>query len=123
VVVFALLLVTVSTMSMAIRERFRELAILKALGFRRRELFAFILAESFGLAMSGALIGAGGAWFLFHNLNIQKMTNGMFILFEVTPRMLGFAFAVAAALGVLAALAPMLAVARTSVVQGLKTLD
>ncbi|MEY4387491.1 MAG: hypothetical protein RLY20_2774, partial [Verrucomicrobiota bacterium] len=123
VVVFALLLVTVSTMSMAIRERFRELAILKALGFRRRELFAFILAESFGLAMSGALIGAGGAWFLFHNLDIQKLTNGMFILFEVTPRMLGFAFAVAAALGVLAALAPMLAVARTSVVQGLKTLD
>ena len=47
----------------------------------------------------------------------------MFVLFEVTPRMLGFAFAVAAALGVLSALAPMLAVARTSVVQGLKTLD
>lgn len=123
VVVFALLLVTVSTMSMAIRERFRELAILKALGFRRRELFAFILAESFGLAMSGALLGAGGAWLVFRSLDIQKMTNGMFILFEVTPRMLGLAFAVAAALGLLAALAPMLAVARTSVVQGLKTLD
>ncbi len=123
VVVFALLLVTVSTMSMAIRERFRELAILKALGFRRRELFAFILAESFGLAMSGALVGAGGAWLVFNNLNIQKMTNGMFILFEVTPRMLGFGMAVAAALGILAALVPMIAVARTSVVQGLKTLD
>jgi putative ABC transport system permease protein len=123
VVVFALLLVTVSTMSMAIRERFRELAILKALGFRRRELFGFILAESFGLAMSGALVGAGGAWLVFNNLNIQKMTNGMFILFEVTPRMLGFGFAVAAALGLLAALVPMIAVARTSVVQGLKTLD
>lgn len=123
VVVFALLLVTVSTMSMAIRERFRELAILKALGFRRRELFAFILAESFGLAMSGALLGAGGAWLVFRAIDIQKMTNGMFILFEVTPRMLGLAFAVAAALGLLAALAPMAAVARTSVVQGLKTLD
>jgi putative ABC transport system permease protein len=123
VVVFALLLVTVSTMSMAIRERFRELAILKALGFRRRELFGFILAESFGLAMSGALLGAGGAWLLFNNLNILKMTNGMFILFEVTPRMLGFGMAVASALGLLAALVPMIAVARTSVVQGLKTLD
>jgi putative ABC transport system permease protein len=123
VVVFALLLVTVSTMSMAIRERFRELAILKALGFRRRELFAFILAESFGLAMSGALVGAGGAWVLFRFLNIQKLTNGMFLLFEVTPRMVGLAFAVAAALGLVAALAPMVAVARTSVVQGLKTLD
>jgi putative ABC transport system permease protein len=123
VVIFALLLVTVSTMSMAIRERFRELAILKALGFRRRELFAFILAESFGLAMCGAVLGAGGAWVLFHFLNIQKLTNGLFIMFEVTPRMMGLAFSVAALLGVLAALAPMVTVARTSVVQGLKTLD
>jgi putative ABC transport system permease protein len=123
VVVFALLLVTVSTMSMAIRERFRELAILKAIGFRRRELFAFILAESFGLAMCGAVLGAGGAWVLFHSLDIQKLTNGMFVMFEVTPRMMGLAFSVAALLGVLAAIAPMFTVARTSVVEGLKTLD
>ena len=123
VVIFALLLVTVSTMSMAIRERFRELAILKALGFRRRELFAFILAESFGLAMGGAIFGAGGAWVVYHLINIQKLTNGLFVMFEVTPRMMGLAFSVAALLGVLAAIAPMLTVARTSVVQGLKTLD
>jgi putative ABC transport system permease protein len=123
VVVFALILVTVSTMSMAIRERFRELAILKALGFKRRELFVLILAESFGLAMAGAVIGAGGAWGLFHHLNIQKLTQGMFLMFEVTPKMMGFAFTVAALLGLLAAILPMINVARTSVVQGLKTLD
>jgi putative ABC transport system permease protein len=123
VVIFALLLVTVSTMSMAIRERFRELAILKAIGFRRRELFAFILAESFGLAMCGAILGAGGAWLLFHSLDIQKLSSGMFVMFEVTPRMMGLAFSVAALLGVLAAIAPMFTVARTSVVEGLKTLD
>jgi putative ABC transport system permease protein len=123
VVVFALLLVTVSTMSMAIRERFRELAILKAIGFRRRELFAFILAESFGLAILGAISGAGGAWLLFTSLDIQALSNGLFVVFEVTPRMLGLAFSVAALLGLVAAVAPMTSVARTSVVQGLKTLD
>ena len=123
VVVFALILVTVSTMSMAIRERFRELAILKAIGFRRRDLFVLILAESFGLAMLGALVGAGGAWVLYHQLDIQKLTNGMFIMFEVTPQMMGLAFAVAAVLGLLSAVLPMINVARTSVVQGLKTLD
>lgn len=123
VVVFALILVTVSTMSMAIRERFRELAILKAIGFKRRELFVLILAESFGLAMLGAIIGAGGAWVLFRNLDIQKITNGLFLMFEVTPTMMGLAFAVAATLGILSALLPMINVARTSVVQGLKTLD
>jgi putative ABC transport system permease protein len=123
VVVFTLMLVSASTMSMAIRERFRELAVLKAIGFRRRELFAFILAESFGLAMFGALLGAGGAWVLAHTLNISKITNGFFPMFEVTHRTLGLAFAVAAAIGIVASLAPSWSVARTSVVEGLKTLD
>jgi len=174
VVLFALVLVSVSTMSMAIRERFRELAILKALGYRRRELFAFILAESVGLALAGAVIGGIGAWLVFTYMrvggfvlalislvfvayciydlwsrhwlggvlallvalalgslaqmliqagSIQGLTNGMFILFEVTSRMLGLVFAVASVLGLVAAVAPMIAVARTSVVQGLRTLD
>lgn len=122
-VVFTLLLVTASTMSMAIRERFRELAILKAIGYRRRELFAFILAESFGLAMAGALIGVGGAYLLFTYGDVAKMTNGIFVMLEVTPKIVGIGFMVAALLGIIASVMPSLAVARVSVVDGLKTLD
>lgn len=123
VVVFTLLLVTTSTMSMAIRERFRELAVLKALGYRRRELLGFILAESFGLATLGAIIGVGGAWMAFSNVNISSMTNGMMIAFEVTPRIMGRACLIAALLGILAAIGPALSMARSTVVDGLKTLD
>ncbi len=123
VVVFTLLLVTVSTMSMAIRERFRELAILKTLGFRRRELAAFILAESFGLAMLGAVLGVGGAAVCYREINIASMTQGILITFEVTPRIMGLAVLVAAGLGIVASVPPALAVARATVVEGLKTLD
>ena len=123
VVVFTLVLVSASTMSMAIRERFRELAILKALGFRRRELFAFILAESFGLSAAGAIIGIGVAYAAYTYGDIGKMTHGIFVAFEVTPRIMGFAALVAAVLGIVSAIAPALSVARMSVVQGLKTLD
>ncbi len=123
VVVFTLLLVTASTMSMAIRERFRELAVLKAIGYQRHELFSFILAESFGLALLGALLGVGGAWALFTHVNIAKLTANFFVTFEVTPRIIGQAALVAGALGVIASIAPAVAVARMSVVQGLKTLD
>jgi putative ABC transport system permease protein len=123
VVVFTLVLVTASTMSMAIRERIRELAVLKALGYKSRELFGFILAESFGLAMIGALIGAGGAKLLYSTVSISKLTAGVFPYFEVTTKILGTAFLVAAGLGVVASLAPALAVVRMSVVEGLKTID
>jgi len=122
-VVVTLLLVTASTMSMAIRERFRELAILKALGYRQRELFSFILAESFGLAMFGALIGVGGAWLFYTYGDISKLTQNIFLHFEVTARIAGFAVLVAAVLGIIASIAPAIAVAKTSVVEGLKTLD
>ncbi|MEY2408368.1 MAG: putative transport system permease protein, partial [Verrucomicrobiota bacterium] len=170
----ALLFVTASTMSMAIRERMRELAILKAIGFQLRDLLGFILAESLGLAAAGGLVGVGGAWLLFTHtkaasyvlgvvavalvaLGIQmavrrqfiglivtlasaafvgsiasfthshdtvfKLTNGFLLTLHVTPKILGIAASVAAALGVVACLAPGWAVARLSVVQGLKTLD
>ncbi len=122
-VVFTLLLVTASTMSMAIRERFRELAILKAIGYRRRELFAFILAESFGLAMAGALVGVGGAYLLFTYGDVAKMTNGIFVMLEVTPKIMGIGAMVAALLGIAASIMPSIAVAKMSVVDGLKTLD
>src|SRR5438093_10266016 len=96
VVVFTLLLVSMSTMSMTIRERFRELAILKALGYRRRELFAFILAESFGLAMTGAALGIGGAWVAYMKLHaMQKVTGGIFVSFELTPHIMAIGAIVA----------------------------
>lgn len=174
VVVFTLLLVSASTMSMAIRERFRELAVLKAIGFHRQDLFALILAESFALAASGAVLGVGGGWLFFTHPKaagivavvcavwlfilavksafnqrwsslavllsfasvlamagwfaytrgtISQMTNNIFITFEVTPRIVALGAAVAALLGIVASLMPSLAVARMSVVQGLKTLD
>ncbi len=123
VVVFTLILVSASTMSMAIRERFRELAVLKAIGFRRRELFGFILAESFGLAALGALLGVGGSWALFTFVPAPVLTNNFFPSLEVTSRIIGRGCLVAAALGIVSSLAPALSVARMSVVQGLKTLD
>jgi putative ABC transport system permease protein len=175
VVVFTLVLVTASTMNMAVRERLQELAMLKALGYRRSDLLAFILAESVGLALTGGLVGVGGAWlvfthgrlasgllaaaagawavggvwaavrhrrwlslalsvgvaaglgavarFLYLHPRIADMTDGILLTFEVTPRIVGVGMAVAVALGVVASLAPFVAVARLSVVEGLRTLD
>ncbi len=131
VVVFTLILVSASTMSMAIRERFRELAVLKALGFQRRDLAGFILAESFALAALGGALGIGGAWAFWTQMDLltgghvtlQKLTSGFMPYFEVTPRIMATGSVVAAGLGLTAAIMPIITMARTSVVDGLKTLD
>ncbi len=123
VIVFTMLLVTASTMSMAIRERMREIAVLKALGYSGLHVFGFILAESFGLAMAGGVIGAFGARALFSHVDIYTLTQGFFIKFEVTPHILSAAMLLAAGLGVFSCLAPAMASLRMTVVQGLRETD
>jgi ABC-type antimicrobial peptide transport system permease subunit len=118
VVVFTLGLVTAGTMSMAIRERFRELAVLKALGFRRHQLVAFILAESFGVSVAGTILGVGAAAIAFSGGKFA-----FFPSFELTPRIMATALLVGVVIGIVSMLVPARAVARMSVVEGLKTLD
>ena len=62
---FTILLLTGNTMSQAVRERTPELGALKAVGFSDRLILFFILAESFFLCISGALIGVIIAYLLF----------------------------------------------------------
>jgi len=123
VIVFTLVLVTGGTMSMAIRERVREIAILKAVGFSGAQVFALILAESFGLAMAGALIGCAGAWAALHSVDLYKVSRGMFVSFDLTPGILARSLAVAALLGVLSSLLPAYTTMKRSVVEGLRTVD
>jgi hypothetical protein len=69
------------------------------------------------------LIGVGGAYALWTFGDVSVLTNGMFPSFEVTPRIVATACLVAAVLGIVASIIPGIAVARMSVVEGLKTLD
>jgi putative ABC transport system permease protein len=64
VVVTALIAVCIvfiaaNTASMTVRERMREIAILKAIGFSRRRVFALLIAEATLLSTLGGAIGAG----------------------------------------------------------------
>ena len=123
VIVFTLVLVTAGTMSMAIRERVREIAILKTLGFGGARVFALILAESFGLAMAGGLLGCAGAWAALHLVDIYKVSRGLFVSFDLTLQILARSLGVAALLGVLSCVFPACASMKRSVVDGLRTVD
>jgi putative ABC transport system permease protein len=123
VIVFTMILVTASTMSMAIRERAREIAILKALGYDSRQVFGLILTESFGLAMAGGVIGCFGARLLFSTVDIYTLTQGFFIKFDVTPHILAGGMLLSAALGLVSCLVPAYNSTHMSVLEGLKELD
>src|SRR5271165_3008518 len=56
-VLFATLLVSANTMAMSIRERTREVAVLKTLGFTRQSILRLYVGEGVTVALSGGVLG------------------------------------------------------------------
>ncbi len=54
---FTILVITGTTMALAIRERTGEIAVLKTIGFTGKRVFALVLGESFFLALLGGIPG------------------------------------------------------------------
>ena len=54
---FTILLVSANTMAMSVRERVREVGVLKTLGFAPGAILGLILGEAFAISMAGGLIG------------------------------------------------------------------
>jgi len=67
-VVFMMLLVCANTMAMSIRERTREVALLRTLGFTRQRVLSLLLGESITISMLGGVVGLLLAFGLLHAL-------------------------------------------------------
>jgi putative ABC transport system permease protein len=66
VIAATILMVTANSMSMSVRERTTEVAVLKALGFPARTVLALLLSEAILLAVIGGCLGVGGFWLIAH---------------------------------------------------------
>ena len=60
-VCFTILLVTANTMSMAVRERRTEIAVLKTLGFGSAQVMGLVVAEALLLGVLGGALGIGAS--------------------------------------------------------------
>lgn len=114
-VVFAIVLVTTNTMSMAVRERRHEIAVLKTLGFRPAHVVLLIAGESLAISAAGAVIGIGGARLFFRTFDIYDLTNTVVQQFNVTNGTMGLAALLALAMAIISSLVPAIAAARTSI--------
>ena len=65
---FTLLLIVGNSMILAVRERTREIAVLKTLGFSANHVFRLVLSESLAVAVLGGCLGLAGAIFAIEGL-------------------------------------------------------
>ena len=120
-VAFTMLLVTGNAMAMSVRERTRETAVLRTLGFTRRNVVALIAAEAAAEALAGGVAGAALA--VAVSLWMRNATVSFLQGFAMPAW--GAAVCVAAALGVglAGALPAALAAARLETAVALRKSD
>ncbi len=115
-----------NTMYTAVSSRTREIATLRALGFRATPVVISVLAESLVLALVGGAIGGGLAYIVFDGfraatLNWQSFSQVAFA-FDVTPVLMVQGIVYAAIIGLVGGLFPAIRAARMPVATALREL-
>ena len=120
-VIFAVSLVAANTMAMSIRERVREIGILKTLGFRKAQVLGLLLSESLFLAMCGAGLGALAARVIFQSVPMQAISNGYIQNFDVRFSTIAVCILIGALIGLIAAGVPAWRAARRPTLEALQS--
>jgi putative ABC transport system permease protein len=119
-VVFATLLVSANTMAMSIRERTREVALLKTLGFTRGTVLALFMGESVSLAAFAGFLGALAASGLVYVM-ARSPQMGLFLTgVSFSLPMVLVAILVGATVGLVSSFVPAFNASRRNIVEGLR---
>lgn len=122
-VALCIVFIAANTASMAVRERAGEIAVLKAIGFSSRFIFASLLTEALALSTLAGFTGVGLALVLTESLRQfagWSPALGPLGNFIVTPQIIVAGLGLSFVVGILAGLAPALGAARKPVVQALR---
>ena len=114
-----------NSMYAAVGARAREIATLRAIGFRGLPVIVSVLIETMLLALVGGAIGACVAWLIFNNYTASTLgANFSQVVFDfkVSPALMWSGLKWALAIGFVGGLFPAVRAARIAVTEGLREL-
>ena len=122
-VMFTILLVSGNTMAMSVRERVREIGVLKTLGFTPGAVLGLVLGEACAISLIGGTVG-----FLISTMLIQGMLKSPFGGFLPAIRLFDPTVVIACVgtamlIGVVSSLAPAFGASRIPIVEALRSTD
>jgi putative ABC transport system permease protein len=120
VLLVIMLLILGNTLSMALRERTNELAVLRTLGYRPGQLLSLALQEGIWLSIIGGVLGALVSPPIVKGfaINTQGFING-----ELVWRWVGPALGIALGMGILASVWPAYRASKIDIVQALRRIE
>jgi putative ABC transport system permease protein len=115
-----------NTMFAAVATRAREIATLRAIGFRGLPVVVAIMLETMLLALIGGLLGGLLAWLIFNGYTASTLAGGsvgqLTFAFKVSPQLLWQGLKWALAIGFIGGLFPAMRAARLPVTTALREL-
>ena len=119
-VLFATLLVSANTIAMSVRERTREVAVLKTLGFTRQRILTLYVGEAVTVTTLGGVFGSLLAMGLVFAMARAPGMGFFFLGMKVTLPTFLLAVFTAGLVGMLSALLPAYHAAKIDIVEGLR---
>jgi putative ABC transport system permease protein len=119
-VLFTTLLVCANTMAMSIRERTREISVLKTLGFTRPMLLRLFVGEAVTLSIVGGILGSLSAYGLLAYFARRPQLTQFLSLAPVSAGPILIAIAVAGVVGLFSAILPSYRATGRAIVDGLR---
>jgi putative ABC transport system permease protein len=121
-VTLCIVFIAANTASLSIRERAREIALLKALGFGRLRIFAMLLGESLLLCVVSGAAGVGlavGISTAVRSIAGTSPALAPLIGFAITPSVIALGLLLALAVGIVSGIVPAWGAARRRVAAAL----
>ena len=119
-VTFTILLVSGNTMAMSVRERVREVGVLKTLGYAPGAILGILLAESVFISLIGGVIGLAMAQGLCLLIRQAPPFVADLSQLSIQPPVLAISLGVAAIVGVVSCSLPAWGAARRPIVEALR---
>jgi len=125
IMAFGALFGVLNTMYSAVAARAREIATVRAIGFRRVPMIVSILLETMLLAVTGGAIGAAASWAIFDGFTASTVganSSQMVFAFKVSTALLWNGLKWALAIALIGGLFPAIRAARMPITAGLREL-
>jgi putative ABC transport system permease protein len=123
-VTFTILVISTNMLSMSVRERTREVGILKTLGFSSGEILGMVVGESALIAVVGGFLGCGLATGLCAGIGTAMRNAPGFVAvvrgLSLSPLLTAATLSMALLIGLASSVAPGLNAARASIVDALQ---
>jgi len=120
-VVFTILLVSGNTMAMSVRERIKEIGVLKTLGFTNGKVLTMIVAESVIIALLGGMLGCVLAFSVTVALGKAQLAF-LPLGLPLPPIVLMISLTISFAIGLLSSLIPAASASRVPITEALRHL-